>query len=140
VHNALSAELARGTVPPATRAKFPATIADLVACGAEVNRTATRSGGRSPRGEHDHDGNRRCHGSRTASAADTLPAYRFTQTLNLGIKGETCHGFYRVTRATHKFTEHNLHVCPRMGSGSHRRRAQVIMPTCNGRMAACAVC
>ena len=36
VHNALYAELARGTVQPATRARFRAAITDLVARGAEV--------------------------------------------------------------------------------------------------------
>ena len=36
VHNALYAELARGAVLPATRAKFQAAIADLVARGAEL--------------------------------------------------------------------------------------------------------
>src|SRR5262249_61935928 len=36
VPNALYAELARGAVMPATRARFQAAIADLVARGAEV--------------------------------------------------------------------------------------------------------
>ena len=36
MHNALYAELARGTVVPATRAKFQSAISDLVARGAEV--------------------------------------------------------------------------------------------------------
>jgi aspartate racemase len=36
LHNALYAELARGTVLPATRARFRAAIADLVTRGAEV--------------------------------------------------------------------------------------------------------
>src|SRR5215813_3563283 len=36
LHNALYAELARGTVLPATRARFQAAITDLVARGAEV--------------------------------------------------------------------------------------------------------
>ena len=36
MHNALYAELAHGTVLPATRAQFQAAITDLVARGAEV--------------------------------------------------------------------------------------------------------
>ena len=36
VHNALYAELAHGTVLPATRARFQAAITDLTARGAEV--------------------------------------------------------------------------------------------------------
>ena len=36
MHNALYAELAHGTVLPATRARFRATITDLAARGAEV--------------------------------------------------------------------------------------------------------
>jgi hypothetical protein len=72
-----------------------------------------------------------------ASAADTLPAYTghtycFIQKLNLGqpaIKGETCQGYYRVTRATYKFTEDNLHICPRMGIYVHLDERWISPPT-----------
>ena len=62
-----------------------------------------------------------------AMAADQLPAYTrgyycTTRTLNIGqpsIKGETCTGFYKVTKATYKFTQDTLHLCPRMGISVH---------------------
>src|SRR5579859_7311790 len=62
-------------------------------------------------------------GAAPAGAADKLPAYTadgfcVTRTLHAGqprIEGRTCTGLYKVTRATYKFTEDNLHICPRMG-------------------------
>jgi hypothetical protein len=76
-------------------------------------------------------------GAGPASAADKLPAYTadafcVTQTLNVGqpsIKGETCSGLYKVTRATYKFTEDNLHICPRMGILVHLDERWISPPT-----------
>jgi uncharacterized membrane protein len=76
-------------------------------------------------------------GAGPASAADKLPAYTrggfcVTRTLNVGqpaIKGETCAGLYKVTRATYQFTEDNLHICPRMGIFVHLDEAWISPPT-----------
>ena len=75
-------------------------------------------------------------GSAPASAADKLPGYTghtfcFIRTLNVGqpsIKGRTCSGFYRVTKATYKFTEDNIHACPRMGILVHLDEAWISPP------------
>jgi hypothetical protein len=71
-----------------------------------------------------------------ASAADKLPAYTrafcVTRTLNAGqpsIKGETCTGYYKVTKATYRFTEDNLHICPRMGIFIHLDEKWISPPT-----------
>jgi hypothetical protein len=71
-----------------------------------------------------------------ASAADKLPAYTsafcFTRTLNVGqpsIKGETCTGYYKVTRSTYKFSEDSLHICPRMGILVHLDETWISPPT-----------
>lgn len=75
-------------------------------------------------------------GAIPANAADKLPAYTrafcVTRTLNVGqpsIKGERCTGFYKVTRATYRFTEDNLHICPRMGILVHLNEAWISPPT-----------
>ena len=71
-----------------------------------------------------------------AMAADRLPAYTqgfcYTRTLNIGqpsIKGETCTGFYKVTKATYKFTQDTLHRCPRMGISVHLDERWISPPT-----------
>lgn len=71
-----------------------------------------------------------------ASAADTLPAYTTAwcnvRTLNVGqpsIEGKTCSGLYKVTRATYRFTEDNLHMCPRMGILVHLDERWISPPT-----------
>jgi hypothetical protein len=76
-------------------------------------------------------------GAAPAGAADKLPAYTVdafcaTRTLNAGqpsIKGKTCTGLYKVTRATYRFTEDNLHTCPRMGIIVHLDEAWISPPT-----------
>ena len=75
-------------------------------------------------------------GAAPASAADRLPAYTKgfcnIRTLNVGqpsIEGKTCSGWYKVTRATYRFTEDNLHVCPRMGISVHLDEAWISPPT-----------
>lgn len=71
-----------------------------------------------------------------AGAADKLPAYTrafcVTRTLNAGqpsIEGKTCTGYYKVTKATYRFTEDNLHICPRMGILVHLNEAWISPPT-----------
>ena len=71
-----------------------------------------------------------------ASAADKLPAYArafcFTRTLNVGqpsISGKTCTGYYKVTKATYRFTQDNLHMCPRMGILVHLDESWISPPT-----------
>lgn len=72
-----------------------------------------------------------------SASADTLPAYTrdgfcTTRTLNAGqppIKGKTCTGLYRVTKSTYKFTEDNLHVCPRSGILVHLDEKWISPPT-----------
>ncbi len=71
-----------------------------------------------------------------ASAADQLPAYAraycSTRTLNIGqpsIRGETCTGYYKVTKATYRFTEDNLHMCPRMGISVQLEESWISPPT-----------
>ena len=76
-------------------------------------------------------------GAAPASAADKLPAYTrdafcVTRTLNAGqpsIKGKTCTGLYKVTKATYRFTEDNLHICPRMGILVHLDERWISPPT-----------
>jgi hypothetical protein len=77
------------------------------------------------------------NGGASASAADQLPAYStptfcFTHVINLGqpsIEGKTCSGFYRVTKATYKFTQDNLRLCPRMGTLVHLDERWISPPT-----------
>ncbi len=71
-----------------------------------------------------------------ASAADKLPAYArgfcSTRTLNVGqpsIIGERCTGYYKVTKATYRFTQDNLHICPRMGIFVHLDESWISPPT-----------
>ncbi len=76
-------------------------------------------------------------GAAPAGAADKLPAYTrdafcSTRTLNAGqppIEGMTCTGLYKVTKATYRFTEDNLHVCPRMGIFVHLDERWISPPT-----------
>lgn len=76
-------------------------------------------------------------GAAPAGAADKLPAYTadgfcVTQTLNAGqprIEGMTCTGLYKVTKATYKFTEDSLHICPRMGILVHLDERWISPPT-----------
>ena len=76
-------------------------------------------------------------GAVSASATDQLPRYTadgfcVTRTLNVGqpsIKGETCSGLYKVTKATYQFTQDNLHACPRMGIMVHLDEAWISPPT-----------